>query len=249
MKRAHAPVILAVIGLSFAVANELSSNEWGGSTAEPLVGVPATGVPLNARVTIHLPLPAGTENELRFLSWNATAIAEVWVVRDGELTPTMPRLLTLGPVLLGSGLTIGEDCPEHIRLHEMILQGAIVNDGTSELQIQLDSGHLFRLEPNQAFYVGSYTTSVEGWPNLNGNPARDGGEADYTIKCVCDCDCGGGVSERYEFACGAACNPPGDQCGQDGMTCTAHDDDGQPVCQSVLSDCHEVIFPVGPGHL
>lgn len=133
-----------------------------------------------------------------------------------------PELLTVGPVELANGWTLGRYGREHVRVGDTVIDGIVQNSGKHHVIVTVGSGEQVLLPAGFSLYVGPYQH----------RPYASKTEVVHCLKCWCEC----GESGSAIFDC-PDCHQTGNQC---------EDTNGTP-CElpggtfSEAKECREVL--------
>jgi hypothetical protein len=147
------------------VAPDISKSPAGHINPNPLAG-PGNAVPARLKEQtmedrknrgIYIPVPEARNVTFIYLSKGPVALLDGAAVLDesGNVLDKEPVLKTVGRVLLQSGLLIGSECGEHLRLNDAIRNGAIQNVGDRAVDLPLSDGAIVRLLPGQGVITES----------------------------------------------------------------------------------------------
>lgn len=159
---------------------------------------------------------------------------------DTRETVHDPRLVTVTPTVVEGGLLLGEDCPQVIRLDELLVSGLIRSEDDRRLRVTLEDGKSILVLRGEKIFVGPHTFKQV----LVDRSAV----AMMTLgqwECRCECEIDGLNSVPVSGSCGN-CWLPGDQCeGGDGSACEVTLPE-HGVRRGTLVGCHEIfVYDVG----
>jgi len=210
------------------------------TTAEELAGpgnaVPARleGEPVENK-GVYIPVVEARNVAFEYISKSPVKLLDGATVMDesGNVLDEKPVLKTVGPVLLQSGLLIGSECGEHLRLNDAIRNGAIQNVGKHIVDLPLSDGSIVRLMPGNAFYVN------------DDDPQKVPAQRSVAIsthhwECSCTCKVSEVSKGPVSWDCGN-CGNEGNQCkASEGNTCRINEGDNQT---GTLQNCSEILEP------
>lgn len=161
---------------------------------------------------------------------------EPWSTKDAGKAAL---LKTHGEMVLGDGLVLGSDCPEHLRAGDTIVSGTAQNAASYPLRVMIGAENDVLLLPGDAIHVGSFTP--ESSPLFVATT--------HERQCRCTCS-DGDFSTTITVSCPANCGEDGNQClGSDGTICLFDPDGDGPegLVDGVASGCVEIFAPVDSG--
>lgn len=245
--------VCAAIGGVFACA--LAGHEPARSLASPGTtppqaqrgGAPASSaqrpawlpphVSLNVPGGVYIPIKEVHDVSFVRLSHEPLTLIAAEVVGNSDSNETA-ILKTVGPVHLDNGMVLGEQCAEHLRIGDTVIEGAVQNaSAESVILVGLSDGTQVELRPKEGLFIGDFRAAKPGEVSMIST---------HHWECECTCSTGpNGASATVTWDC-TTCEPTGDQCkGSNGGACRFDPDgDGpQGEVEGTLKNCRVILVP------